>query len=59
MADRPNILFLMDDEHRPDVLGYEGNETVRTPVLDGLANSGTVFTNAIRPHRCVVHLVNP
>jgi len=20
MADRPNVLFLMDDEHRPDVL---------------------------------------
>lgn len=46
MADRPNILLLMDDEHRADVLGFAGNDIVRTPVLDGLANSGFVFNNA-------------
>ena len=46
---RPNILFLMSDEHRPDVTGFEGNEIVRTPVLDELAATGTVFRNAYTP----------
>ncbi len=45
----PNILFLMSDEHRYDVLGYAGNDVVRTPRLDALAESGTIFTNAYTP----------
>ncbi len=45
----PNILFLMSDEHRPDVTGYEGNSIVRTPTLDRLAESGVVFRNAYTP----------
>jgi choline-sulfatase len=54
MATRPNILILMDDEHRPDVLGYAGNDVVRTPVLDGLAADACVFENAYTPSpRCV------
>lgn len=49
-ADRPpNILFLMSDEHRPDVAGFAGNAVVRTPVLDELARTGTVFTHAYTP----------
>ena len=49
MSKRPNILFLMSDEHRPDVTGYEGNAIVRTPVLDELARTGVVFRNAYTP----------
>ncbi len=49
MNKRPNILFLMSDEHRADVAGYENNEVVRTPVLDRLAESGVVFRNAYTP----------
>lgn len=49
MSQRPNILFLMSDEHRPDVTGYEGNPVVRTPVLDELARTGVVFRNAYTP----------
>lgn len=49
MKTRPNVLFLMSDEHRPDVVGYEGNEVVRTPVLDELAQTGTLFRNAYTP----------
>ncbi|MBT3602300.1 MAG: sulfatase-like hydrolase/transferase [Candidatus Latescibacteria bacterium] len=49
MNTRPNILFLMSDEHRPDVTGYEGNTVVRTPVLDELAKTGVVFQNAYTP----------
>jgi choline-sulfatase len=46
---RPNILFLMSDEHRPDVTGYGGNKIVRTPILDELAETGVVFRNAYTP----------
>ncbi|WP_435320884.1 sulfatase-like hydrolase/transferase [Haloarchaeobius sp. TZWSO28] len=54
MNNRPNILFLLDDEHRPDVLGYAGDDVVRTPVIDGLAETGVVFENAYTPSpRCV------
>jgi choline-sulfatase len=49
MPDRPNVLFLMDDEHRPDVLGYAGDDVVRTPTLDRLAETGVVFENAYTP----------
>ena len=49
MSPQPNILFLMSDEHRADVTGYEGNSVVRTPVLDELAASGAVFNNAYAP----------
>ncbi len=44
-----NILFLMTDEHRPDVTGYEGNDVIRTPNLDRLAETGVVFRNAYTP----------
>lgn len=54
MADLPNVLFLMDDEHRADVLGYAGDDVVRTPTLDWLAETGVVFENAYTPApRCV------
>lgn len=46
---RPNILFLMSDEHRADITGYEGNKVIRTPVLDELARTGVVFRNAYTP----------
>lgn len=49
MATPPNILFLMSDEHRADVTGYEGNPVIRTPVLDELARTGVVFRNAYTP----------
>ncbi len=42
----PNILFLMSDEHRADITGYEGDPVVRTPTLDGLAETGVVFRNS-------------
>lgn len=39
----PNILFLMDDQHRFDYLGYAGADWVRTPNLDRLAARGMRF----------------
>jgi choline-sulfatase len=49
MTKPPNILFLMSDEHRPDVTGYEGDAVIRTPTLDHLAETGVVFGNAYTP----------
>lgn len=46
---RPNILFLMSDEHRADLAGFAGNDVVRTPTLDRLAETGVVFANAYTP----------
>jgi choline-sulfatase len=47
--DRPNVLFLMADEHRPDALGYAGDDTVRTPTLDALSEGAVRFSNAYTP----------
>jgi len=49
VPDRPNLLFLMSDEHRADVTGYEGNDVIRTRRLDYLAERGVVFRNAYAP----------
>jgi arylsulfatase len=43
---KPNILFLMTDQHRGDCLGCAGNRVIRTPNLDSLAADGVLFTNA-------------
>jgi choline-sulfatase len=47
--ERPNILFLMSDEHRATVAGFEGNQIVETPLLDELAETGVVFRNCYTP----------
>ena len=45
-ADRPNVVFVMADQHRWDYMGYEDNGATRTPNLDRLAASGTLFHRA-------------
>jgi choline-sulfatase len=45
-AERPNVLFLMSDEHSPHVAGWMGNRIVQTPALDRLAAQGVAFTAA-------------
>lgn len=45
-ARRPNILFIMTDQHRWDCLGANGNKLIKTPNLDRLAASGANFTHA-------------
>jgi arylsulfatase len=42
---RPNILLLMCDQLRQDALGCYGNNVVRTPRVDLLAERGVRFTN--------------
>ncbi len=46
MTDRPNILFLLSDQHNPGVLGRAENGLVRTPNLDRLADEGVLFDRA-------------
>ena len=43
---RPNIIFLMDDQHRFDALGMI-NKQVITPTLDSLAKDGVFFSEAV------------
>lgn len=42
----PHVLVLMSDEHCPQVTGCYGDPLVRTPNLDRLAASGTLFERA-------------
>ncbi|MHC4200901.1 MAG: sulfatase-like hydrolase/transferase [Planctomycetota bacterium] len=46
---RPNVLVIMSDEHNASVLGCYGNEVVRTPVIDGLAERGVTFESCYCP----------
>lgn len=45
-AERPNILFILTDDHRADCLGASSNQRVQTPNLDRIVSSGTRFTDA-------------
>ncbi|MDO6693307.1 sulfatase [Aliiglaciecola sp. 3_MG-2023] len=42
---KPNILFILADDHRWDMLG-KFHPIIKTPNLDELANKGTLFNNA-------------
>lgn len=44
--ERPNIIFLMDDQHRWDALGLV-NSQVKTPTLDKLAKEGVFYNQAV------------
>jgi len=43
---RPNILFILTDNQRADLLGCAGNPIIRTPNIDRLAKRGVRFSNA-------------
>jgi iduronate 2-sulfatase len=45
-TDRPNILFIISDQHRHDYTGCYGHPTVKTPNIDRLAATGVRFNNA-------------
>lgn len=40
---KPNILFIMDDQHRGDCTSADGNRAVRTPNIDRLGGEGARF----------------
>jgi arylsulfatase A-like enzyme len=43
--ERPNILFILADDHRWDLLG-KNHPIIKTPNLDALANQGVSFSNS-------------
>lgn len=69
MAKRPNVIFIIADDHRHDAIGAAGDRTVRTPVLDALAQAGTMMSSThinggvdgavCVPCRACVHTGNP
>jgi choline-sulfatase len=40
----PNIVLVMSDQHRTDMLGCAGDASMQTPALDALAAEGTRFS---------------
>ncbi|MFC1462084.1 sulfatase [Verrucomicrobiota bacterium] len=47
MKTKPNILFILSDQHNAKCLGHKGHPDVKTPNLDRLAAEGVRFDNAI------------
>lgn len=43
---RPNIVFIMSDQHNARALSCYGNSEISTPNMDRLAAEGTLFENA-------------
>ena len=54
---KPNIIYVMADQLRYDMMGYAGNYKAITPNLDRMANEGINFSNCVSispvcaPHR--------
>ena len=46
---KPHILFLINDEHRPDIQPIEGDTAIRMPTLSRFMEEGTYFRNAYTP----------
>ncbi len=44
--DKPNVLFIMSDQHNALALGCYGNTEISTPNLDRIAKNGVRFENA-------------
>lgn len=43
---RPNIIFILSDDHRWDVMGCAGHPFVKTPAMDRLAKEGVMFRDS-------------
>jgi arylsulfatase len=43
---KKNVLWIMVDQMRADMVGYDGNNIVQTPYIDGLAARSTIFERA-------------
>jgi arylsulfatase A-like enzyme len=47
MLKRPNVLFILSDQHNAKVLGHKNHPDVKTPNMDHMATEGVRFDNAI------------
>ena len=50
MKKRPNVLLIMTDQHRADLMTCAGNGLVPTPNIDRIARRGVRFANAYCPY---------
>ncbi|MCC6857704.1 MAG: sulfatase-like hydrolase/transferase, partial [Bryobacterales bacterium] len=41
-----NLIFILTDDHRYDMMGCAGHPFLKTPQLDRLARGGVLFNNA-------------
>jgi choline-sulfatase len=48
--DKPNVLVIMTDQHRADLMTCAGRDLVPTPSIDLSASRGVRFTNAYCPY---------
>lgn len=48
-SELPNIVFIIVDDQPPGLLGVAGNNIIKTPNIDNLANSGVYLTNMYVP----------
>ena len=46
---KPNIVFIISDQHKLESTGAYGSKLAITPNIDDLAKTGIVFTNAYTP----------
>ncbi|MCA9054142.1 MAG: sulfatase-like hydrolase/transferase, partial [Planctomycetaceae bacterium] len=42
-----NVVFILSDDHRYDVMSFLGHPWVETPAMDALARDGVYFRNAM------------
>jgi len=49
-SDKPNVLVIMTDQHRADLMTCAGRDLVPTPNIDLIASRGVRFTNAYCPY---------
>lgn len=47
MIKRPNVLFILSDQHNAKVLGHKNHPDAKTPNMDRMAAEGVRFDNAI------------
>jgi alpha-L-rhamnosidase len=43
---KPNIIFILTDDHRTSAMSYAGNKIIQTPEMDRLCQEGAYFKNA-------------
>jgi arylsulfatase A-like enzyme len=46
MSEKPNVIYILSDEHFGGATSYGGDANVRTPVMDRLASEGRAFERA-------------
>lgn len=47
---RPNVLFILSDDHAKNAISCYGNKDIQTPGLDRLASEGMRFEHALTPN---------